>query len=258
MNNRDGRLMALVPSMGHASLPQLNGLFLREPPPACGLSLTGYNGGRVPCPKWTRLRGYTSNMLNKLEDGWIIPTKLPSTQTFAGGEATNLNGATILEYWQWAYSGTVGNTDRGNLAEFLVAKALAIATDVRNDWADFDLTTTDGTKIEVKSSAFVQSWKQVRIYPPRFSIKKTLPTWDYASTTKQRYADVYVFCLLAHLDKETVNPMDVSQWEFYALRTDVIDRDFGGAQSISLGDLRSSSNQYSYSALRQGVQDLTG
>ena len=204
-----------------------------------------------------RLRGYTSDMLNRLEDGVFIPTKLLSTQPFAGGEATNLNGVTILEYWQWAYSGIVGNTERGNLAEFLVAKALAIATDVRNDWADFDLTTTDGTKIEVKSSAFVQSWKQIRVYRPRFSIKKTLPTWDYASTTKQRYADVYVFCLLAHLDKETINPLDVAQWEFYALRTDTIERDFGDAQSISLRDLRSRSKQYSYSELKQGVRDLT-
>ena len=197
-------------------------------------------------------------MLNKLEDGWIIPTRLAPTQPFTGGEATNLNGVTILEYWQWAYSGIVGNTERGNLAEFLVAQALDIATDVRNDWEDFDLTTKDGAKIEVKSSAIVQSWRQTRIYPPRFSIRKTLPTWDYSSTTKQRYADIYVFCLLAHLDKETINPMDVSQWEFYALRTDVIDRDLGDAQSISLRDLRSRSKQYVYSELKHGVEDLTG
>ena len=137
--------------------------------------------GEFICPMEIRLRGYTSDILNRLEDGVIIPTKLPSTQPFAGGEATNLNGVTILEYWQWAYSGIVGNTDRGNLAEFLVAKALAIATDVRNDWADFDLTTTDKTKIEVKSSAFVQSWKQIRLYSPRFSIKKTLSLWNLRS-----------------------------------------------------------------------------
>ena len=31
--------------------------------------------------------------------------------------------------------------------------------------------------------------------------------------------------------------MDVGQWGFYALRTDVIDRDFGDAQSIPLRDL---------------------
>ena len=197
-------------------------------------------------------------MLNKLKDNWIIPSRLPATQPFTGGEATNLDGVTILEYWQWAYSGIVGNTDRGNLAEFLVAKALDINIDVRNDWEDFDLTTKDGIKIEVKSSALVQSWKQTRFYTPRFSIKKTLPTWDYSSVIKQRYSDIYVFCFLAHADKETVNPMDVRQWEFYALRTDVIDRDLGDAQSISLRDLRIRSKQYSYPELAAAIQSLIG
>ena len=194
--------------------------------------------------------------LNKLKDGAIITGRLPSDRPFVSGETTDLNGATILDYWQWAYSGIVGNTDRGNLAEFLVSRALNITTDVRNDWEDFDLITEDGTKIEVKSSAYVQAWKQERRYEPRFSIGKTLPTWDYASLIKQRYADVYIFCLLAHLDKETINPMDVNQWEFYALRTDVIEREFGDAESLSLKNLRNWSKLYSYSELRQGIKEL--
>ena len=195
--------------------------------------------------------------LNKLKNGAIIAGRLPSYRPFIGGETTDLNGATILDYWQWAYSGIVGNTDRGNLAEFLVSRALNITTDVRNDWEDFDLITDDGTKIEVKSSAYVQAWKQERRYEPKFSIGKTLPTWDYSAVTKQRYADVYVFCLLAHLDKETINPMDVDQWEFYALRRDLIDREFENARSISLKNLRSRSKLYRYSELRQGIKELT-
>ena len=51
--------------------------------------------------------------------------------------------------------------------------------------------------------------------------------------------------------------MDVAQWEFYALRTDSIERDFGDTQSISLGNLRLKSKQYSYSELKQGISDLT-
>ena len=197
------------------------------------------------------------NGLNKVKEGRIITERLPSDRPFVSGETTDLNGATILDYWRWAYSGIVGNTDRGNLAEFLVSRALNITTDVRNDWEDFDLITEDGTKIEVKSSAYVQAWKQERRYEPRFSIGKTLPTWDYASLIKQRYADVYIFCLLAHLDKETVNPMDINQWEFYALRTDVIEIEFGGAKTLSLRNLRNWSKLYSYSELRQGIKELT-
>jgi len=194
--------------------------------------------------------------LNKVKDDTIITERLQSDQSFVGGESTGLNGATILDYWQWAYSGIIGNTDRGNLAEFLVSRALGITDDVRNDWGDFDLTTEDGTKIEVKSSAYVQAWKQKKRYTPSFGIKKTLPTWDYSSETRQRYADVYVFCLLAHLDKETINPMDIGQWEFYLLRTDDIEKEFGDAKSISLKNLRTRSKQYSYSELKEAIKAL--
>ncbi len=194
--------------------------------------------------------------LNKVKEGTIITERLPSDRPFVSGEATGLNGATILDYWQWAYSGIIGNTERGNLAEFLVSRSLGITTDVRNDWEDFDLITKDGTKIEVKSSAYLQSWKQDKKYTPRFNIGRTLPTWDYKSATKQRYADVYVFCLLAHQNKETINPMDIGQWEFYALRTDEIEREFGDAKSISLKGVRSRSRQYSYSELSQGIHEL--
>ena len=41
-------------------------------------------------------------MLNRLENGSIIPTKLPPDRPFVGGEETSLNGVAILEYWQWA------------------------------------------------------------------------------------------------------------------------------------------------------------
>jgi hypothetical protein len=142
------------------------------------------------------------------------------------------------------------------LAEFLVSRALGVTDDVRNDWEDFDLTTEDGIKIEVKSSAYVQAWKQKKPSTPSFGIGKTLSTWDYSSETRQRYADIYVFCLLAHLDKETINPMDIGQWEFYALRTDETEKEFGNAKSISLKSLRNRSKQYSYSELKEGIKAL--
>ncbi len=179
--------------------------------------------------------------MNKVKDDAIITERIESIRPFVWGGSTGLNGATILDYWQWAYSGIIGNTERGNLAEFLVSRALGVTDDVRNDWEDFDLTTEDGIKIEVKSSAYVQAWKQKKPSTPSFGIGKTLSTWDYSSETRQRYADIYVFCLLAHLDKETINPMDIGQWEFYALRTDEIEKEFGNAKSISLKSVRNRS-----------------
>ena len=36
--------------------------------------------------------------LNKLKNGAIIAGRFPSDRPFVGGETTDLNGATILEY----------------------------------------------------------------------------------------------------------------------------------------------------------------
>lgn len=66
---------------------------------------------------------------------------------------------TFGDYWAWAYSDILSNVNRGVFAEFLVAKKLGV--DVRNyprmvyDCADIRY----GSKtIQVKSSAYVQSW----------------------------------------------------------------------------------------------------
>ncbi|WP_144418580.1 hypothetical protein [Candidatus Thioglobus autotrophicus] len=49
-----------------------------------------------------------------------------------------------------------------------------------------------------------------------FGIQPTV-LWDEnnkRSEEAKRQADVYVFCVLAHKDKGTVNPLDLSQWDF--------------------------------------------
>ena len=44
----------------------------------------------------------------------------------------------LIDFWKWAYSDTITNTTRGVLAEFLVAKALGVATDIpRDPWQKY-------------------------------------------------------------------------------------------------------------------------
>lgn len=118
-----------------------------------------------------------------------------------------------------------------------MALACGVDDKIRTSWDSFDLTTKRGIKIEVKSSAYLQSWKQVNYYKPIFGVSESL-FWDYTtnaiSTQKKRHADVYVFALLAHLDKATLNPMDTNQWEFYVLNTKVIDRELANTRHASL------------------------
>lgn len=170
-------------------------------------------------------------------------------------------GFNLRDFWSWNVSDLVSNTTRGRLAEFIVARALGVPTDdVRDEWGAFDLTTPTGIKVEVKSAAFVQSWSQQKLSTICFKVPETR-AWD-PETNRQgevarRQADVYVFALLAHRDKETVDPMDVGQWRFYVLPTSVLDRRTRSQHSISLKTLENlSKGTVAYSDLAQSVEKV--
>ncbi len=64
-----------------------------------------------------------------------------------------------------------------------------------------------------------------------------MPAQDTASGTLERFADVYVFAVLAHTDKATVDPLNVDQLEFYVLPTNVLDERMPTQKSIVLSSL---------------------
>jgi len=67
----------------------------------------------------------------------------------------------LLDFWCWSVSDILSNATRGIFAEFVVATAAKInLNEVRDEWGAFDLITTEGIKIEVKSSAYLQTWFQ--------------------------------------------------------------------------------------------------
>jgi hypothetical protein len=138
-------------------------------------------------------------------------------------------------------SNLVDNIMRGLLAEYIVASSLELTSDVRGPWEAHDLTTRDGLKIEVKCSAYLQSWGHRRLSSIQFSVRPTLG-WNHETnefaTVAQRQADVYVFCLLKHKEKSTLNPLDLDQWEFYVVPRAVLDERCGKQKGISLTRLR--------------------
>jgi hypothetical protein len=150
-------------------------------------------------------------------------------------------GFTLLDFWRWSISDLVSNVTRGRVAEFIVAKALGISTaDIRDEWAAYDLVSPEGVKVEVKSAAFVQSWGQKRYSTIQFLTPKTR-AWDsdanLLAPEAKRQADVYVFALLAHKDKATIDPLDLSQWRFYVLPTATLDTRMRSQHSITLKTL---------------------
>ena len=199
-----------------------------------------------------------SESINALGQGVISIKKLKGADTFKKAEGSPLVAADILDYWSWAYSDIVGNTNRGALAEFIVGRAIGSEAAVRNDWAAYDLETPSGIKVEVKSSAYLQSWHQTAVSAPSFSIRKAKewsPETNEFGEERLRHSDVYVFCLLAYKgDKRMLDPLDLSQWEFYVVKTSEIDRIFGGRSSISINRVKDLSLAYSVDGLMDAVE----
>lgn len=147
----------------------------------------------------------------------------------------------LLEYWAWAHSDIVSNSERGILAEYLVRCAVHAPSPCRIEWDAVDVISPEGIRIEVKSSAYLQTWKQEKLSRIQFDIAPK-NAWDsvensYASQ-RIRSADVYVFCLFNSKDPDTANPMDLAQWEFYVLATSVLNDLVPKQKSISLTSLQ--------------------
>lgn len=146
----------------------------------------------------------------------------------------------LLEFWQWSQSDLLNNTLRGILAEFIVCKALGIESKYRKEWDSFDLKSKRGSKIEVKSSAYLQSWKQTKLSNITFNIAPKR-SWNSetleVSKTSERCSDFYVFCLFHHKDKLSANVLDLNQWTFYLLKSEILNKKCLTRKTISLNTL---------------------
>jgi len=168
-------------------------------------------------------------------------------------------GFDLLSFWQWSTSDVVSNATRGVLAEYLVAQALGVASgNVREEWAAYDLEMQDGTRVEVKSAAFIQSWHQNELSRISFRVPKTL-AWDKETNRQshesKRQADVYVFALLAHTDQRTLDPLDVSQWEFFVVPTVTLDERERSQHSITLSSLRKLTGSVAFAQSSSAVDE---
>ncbi len=168
-------------------------------------------------------------------------------EPLTGNEEFTLHGTNtgilIKDFWSWAYSDLIVNTQRGVMAEFLVYSSLSnvpLNTQLRENWLPFDVTSPSGRRIEVKSAAYIQAWTPENIFAQiRFDIGKKL-AWDnetaaYASEPK-RNCDLYVFCLFTAKTKD-VSILNLDYWDFYVLPTSVLDKKVPEQSRIALSSL---------------------
>ena len=144
------------------------------------------------------------------------------------------------QFWQWAFSDFLTNSLRGVLAEYIVAQAIECTNKPRVEWDAYDLITDTGVKIEVKSSAYLQSWQQLRPSTIRFDIASkrgwNAETNIYAMEST-RAANIYVFCVFMEQDRKRADPLDLTQWFFLVCTTAWLNEHFPAQKSVSLSVL---------------------
>lgn len=148
---------------------------------------------------------------------------------------------TLLDFWRWSASDLVSNATRGLFAEYLVREAVGgDSQTVRREWDAWDLTSPSGVRVEVKSAAYLQRWAQRRLSTIIF---RTRPTYGWSADTgevdteRRWQADVWVFALLHHTDKATLDPLNVRQWSFHVLPTGALAARTRSQHSITLKSL---------------------
>jgi hypothetical protein len=171
-----------------------------------------------------------------------------------------LKNLTILDYWEWAYSDILSNTNRSIFAEFLVASALNLLHNPRLEWDAVDLKYGN-KKIEVKASAYLQSWFQNKHSVIRFDIGKK-KSWDALTNTcinePTRSADCYIFCLYLEKEKDKAknNIIDINKWEFYVVSTEKINEVFKNQKTTGLKQIQALCNPVKYSLLKESIEQV--
>lgn len=148
-------------------------------------------------------------------------------------------GFNVMDYWRFQFSNLVDNL--GFVAEFLIAQALSKdEPDNCNGWTVYDLGYR-GKRIEVKATSYYQSWKASHIICEQrtFSIRKTYVDYQNSKSELARQNDIYIFCLEKEKPQgnETANPLNLDNWIFYVVPTNIINNLFGDQKTLSLNRL---------------------
>ncbi len=185
------------------------------------------------------------------------------TDTLCGAD---LEPTTLQDFWIWAFSDLCDDDVKGIFAEWMVLRLLGISTSRRCSWADNDLVLESGVTIEVKSSAYWQSWRALDGLGRTREIVGT-PHLDEAKIrfcglvrgrsdlgeahSPKLRSHLYVFAFQHHPDYQTWDAMDLSQWEFYVVPASALP-----AKSVSLKSLRAHYRKLDAASLKDEISQF--
>ena len=115
----------------------------------------------------------------------------------------------------------VTNVLRGHVAEAIVALALEPEWHwCAADYAAWDFERADGLRLEVKQSAYLQSWASTpgSKVQPSFDVRGRTGRWEGATCIDEvgRPAHLYLFCYHDRRDG-LADHRDPRQWKFYVV-----------------------------------------
>ena len=184
----------------------------------------------------------------------VRPELAPADALF--GDAKLETPASVQDFWRWAYGDLCDDDVKGAFAEWMIGRLLGIPHKRRVTWANSDLITPEGVRIEVKSSALWQSWKlldefgqpkaaeALALHPiaaDRRVVFRGLRARDavgpnVAGQRPDLKSHLYVFCMHIEVDPQRWNALDLGQWQFFlASRDDVAS---WSSSSVTLAKLR--------------------
>ncbi len=120
---------------------------------------------------------------------------------------------TVSDFRAWAYSDILSNRNRSIFAEFLIAFSLGVTDEPRVEWDAVDVRYGNFA-IEVKSAAYIQSWKQSKHSTISFDIAKKkswiAETNEYLPESS-RISDCYV-CIIRSMPIGDSGHADQATW----------------------------------------------
>ena len=161
----------------------------------------------------------------------------------------------ILDFWESKYFNIYNMQEV--IAEFLIEKALRIEKAQNTDyWTLYDILYRE-CRIEIKQTSYYHPWNEngnisnIR----RFNITKANSKYEYKDLENkfERQNDIYVFCLNTGNTKETSNPMNLNNWEFYIVPTKVINEECRNNKTISLNKVRKLCDKVEYNKIKETI-----